>query len=287
MYSVLRIVALVALALGFLFLTGCQNRNSIGYLTGSGIVLDSSVTQNQRSLIEQDLLNLKEVYISSTPKNELEIIGVENFYGEDLLNWLLERVKYVAGETFDYGNQAFIIDDHGYNPQIFEQSKLVMVMSNIGAGLYRYGKINSLLIGINIAGQEFEIKSPRSGIIQIGEGLFDSVLVSGPNPSSLANSFLRLHVFFHEGRHSDGNGNNAAFPHESCPSWHDYSGYYACDNNLNGPYTIGAITLKNFVMACVGCSNTEIQTMKAIQADSEYRILPGSTYKDPRPERIN
>lgn len=287
MYSILRIAILLALGLTFLFLIGCQKRTSSGFETQYGMMLDVSVPQEQRILINQDLSNLKNIYIDSIDKKDLETVGLNSFYGEDLFSWLNKRVKYIAGENFDYGNQAFIVDSHNYNPQVFEQNKVVTVMSNIGAGLYRYGKNNSMLIGINIAGQEFEIKSPRTGIIQVGEGLFNIIQIKNSDPSSLANSFLRLHVFFHEGRHSDGNGNNAAFPHETCPSWHDYFGYYACDGSTNGPYAIGAAMLKGLQKACIGCSNSEIQTLKAFQADSEYRILPGSQYKDPRPERID
>ncbi|NBP13527.1 hypothetical protein EBU95_03895 [bacterium] len=286
MYSILRILALIAVSLVFLFSIGCQKLSSSGFQSQFGVFLDSSVTELQKELIEKDLVNIRNVNVNSVNDQDLEILGLNSFNGGELSGWLKSRVKYIAGESFDYQEQAFIIDDHGYLPEVFEQQNVVTVMSNVGGGLYRYGKFNSVLIGINIAGHEFQIKSPRSGIIKIGEGLFSVIQITQSAPDSLANSFLRLHVFFHEGRHSDGNGNNAAFPHESCPSWHDYYGYYACDQSLNGPYTVGALILKNLQKACIGCSNAEIQTMKAIQADSEYRVLPGSALKDARPEKI-
>jgi hypothetical protein len=44
--------------------------------------------------------------------------------------------------------------------------------------------------------------------------------------------------------------------------------------------------LRNLQRACVGCSNSEIQTFKAFQADAESRLLPNSVYSDIRPEQI-
>jgi hypothetical protein len=157
---------------------------------------------------------------------------------------------------------------------------------NIGSALYRYGKNNSEVLTLDVGGQTIYVRSPRVGVIQIGEGLFSSWSVRGTSSDTLANSLIRLSVLFHEARHSDGNGDNVTFPHAMCPDWHDYAGNYSCDSSSNGPYVVDSIMLKNLRSACVGCSNTEIQTFKAFQADAESRLLPGSTFKDVRPEQI-
>jgi hypothetical protein len=272
------------------FLSACQKNTNSGVITGSGIILDSSVTEQQSELIKKDLDILLLANFNSFEQNDLSYFNIENFNNITLLSWLTNRVKYIVGENYNYQERAYIHKVLNYKPEIFtdmiKKTDFVTVMSNLGSGLYLWGKQNSFLIGIEVAGKEFLIKSPRAGIIQIGEGLFTVYKAYNSDIDSVANSFLRLSVFFHEARHSDGNGENAAFGHKICPEWHDYYGYYACDKNLNGPYTIGAIMLKNAQKSCTECTNSEVQTLKLFQADSEYRILPDSKIEDYRPERI-
>lgn len=276
------------------FSTGCQKNSTRGFATKVGIILDGSVPENERDLIDLDVSTLSELNLSIS-NYDLQVIGVGSFSGPELVNWLTTRVNFIVGESYDYGENANILGSQTYRPQVFsknlledllEQNSLTTIMVNLGGALYRYGKQNSRLLSLDVGGQRVYIKSPRVGVIQIGEGLFSAWSVKSSARDSLANSLIRLSVFFHEGRHSDGNGENVTFPHAMCPDWHDYGGNYSCDNSTNGPYVVDSVMLKNLQGACEDCSNTEIQTFKAFQADAESRMLSGATWKDIRPEQI-
>lgn len=286
---------LIVFSLAALSLLGCQKNPTRGFSTKVGIVLDGSVPEDQRDLIDLDLSNLSRLNLSAS-STDLQVLGVRSFSGSDLLSWYRTRVSFMVGESFDYAEQASIVGSLSYRPQLFsttqlgnellDQNSLTTIMVNIGSALYRYGKLNSEILTLDVGGQTIYIKSPRVGVIQIAEGLFTSWSVRGTDRDTLANSLIRLSVYFHEARHSDGNGDNVTFPHAKCPDWHDYAGNYSCDSAANGPYVVDSIMLRNLRTACAGCSNAELQTFKAFQADAESRLLPNSTNKDIRPEQI-
>ena len=102
---------------------------------------------------------------------------------------------------------------------------------------------------------------------------------------SLGNSLLRLSVLFHEARHSDGNGQYAAFPHATCASG-DYQGLAACEENLNGPYAVQAILLRYFYSGCTNCTDTEKQGLLLALSDFQSRLQPDAVYHDSRPEGV-
>ena len=252
--------------------------------------------EEQRELIDADLARLSSLSLNSVNSTDLQVISLSSFQGPELVDWLITRTRFIVGEDFDYEEQANIVGTQTYRPQVLsasinnhflEQNSLTTIMVNIGGALYRYGKQNSRVLTLDVGGQRVYIKSPRVGVVQIGEGLFTAWSVKSSALNSVANSLIRLSVFFHESRHSDGNGDNVTFPHALCPSWHDYSGNYSCDKSYNGPYMVDAAMLRNLRNACTGCSNTEIQTFKAFQADAESRLLESqATWKDIRPEQI-
>lgn len=287
---------LLIIIVATLGLMGCQKNNSRGFSTLIGVVQDGSVPQDQRDLIDADLKNLSELNLGNIPAQDLQIVGVGSFQGPELVNWFKTRVRYIVGESFDYENAASIVGNLFYRPQVFSRvtpteeiltsNSLTTIMVNLGAALYRYGKQNSEILTLDVGGQTIYVKSPRVGVIQIGEGLFSAWSVRNAPKDSRANSLIRLSVFFHEARHSDGNGDNVTFPHAMCPDWHDYGGNYSCDSHLNGPYVVDSIMLRNLRSACTDCSNTDIQTFKAFQADAESRLLPNSVYGDIRAEQI-
>lgn len=276
---------------------GCQKKlNSRGFSTKLGVTLDSSVPQEERDLIDLDLANLYSLNLNAVEAGDLQVIGVGSFSGPEMASWFRTRVNFIVGETFDYNESYDVAGNQYYRPQIyastqsvdelFEQNSLITIMVNLGAALYRFGKEQNQILTLDVGGKQIYLKSPRVGVIQIGEGLFTAWAVRGTPRDTLANSLIRLSVFFHEGRHSDGNGSNVTFPHAKCPTGHDYAGNFSCDNSTNGPYAVDSVMLKNLKNACVGCSKTEINTFKAFQADAESRRLPGSTFKDIRAEFI-
>lgn len=162
-----------------------------------------------------------------------------------------------------------------------EEDGVITVMSNIGAALYTLGKDNKVVVGLNI-GPTFRDKqilpalSPRVGVIQIGKGLFHKNLTITPDaPENLANTINRLGTFFHEARHSDGNGKSLVFGHAICPKeLKEYAGFAACDRNKNGPYSVGVVTILELTKNCKDrCSKRETQILAMIALDSASRIV--------------
>lgn len=164
------------------------------------------------------------------------------------------------------------------NVPVDADGKVYTVMSNIGSAVYYAGKLKGMLIGLKIPGGDtLPMSSPRSGVIMVGEGLFMPLLkkrgLEGDNVDTAAYAYFRLSTFFHEARHSDGHGKSLGFFHALCPKGHDYENINACDRNLNGPYKVGAITMKNFLVNCKDCSIKELEAMKLAFLDSENRII--------------
>ena len=202
--------------------------------------------------------------------------------------WLRERSKMVVPETFEISQSTIEVLDTNYQfpsseiPE-FKVGKSVTpggtvktVMSNIGAGLYLASKQSGALLGINIPGiGKIAATSPRIGLFKIGEGQFMPLLrkSGGTDFESYANSLSRLAVFFHEARHSDGNGKSLGFLHAICPEDHNFAGYNACDENLNGPYTLGAAFLKSVVNDCTQCTDPEKEALRNVYMDSFARII--------------
>jgi hypothetical protein len=142
--------------------------------------------------------------------------------------------------------------------------------------MYLGGKMQNAVFALKIPGQgEVAITSPRAGIFQVGAGLFQPLLKKsgGTSIDGLANSLSRLSVYFHEARHSDGNGSSLLFAHAVCPEGSAYSGYNACDKNLNGPYTIGAEFTGATLHNCVSCSESEKEALRNRQADAFSRVV--------------
>lgn len=162
-----------------------------------------------------------------------------------------------------------------------DDSGVITVMSNIGAALYTLGKDNKVLAGLNTAinirdKEILPALSPRVGIIQIGRGLFHKNLTVSPDaPSNLANAINRLGTFFHEARHSDGNGKSLVFGHARCPKeLKEYAGFAACDRNKNGPYSVGVVTILEMTKNCKDrCSKRETQILAMIALDSASRVV--------------
>jgi len=226
-----------------------------------------------------------------------------------VFNLLVKRVIYVERKDVDFPNADII----PYSMDKDIQKNLVeiqdglnaeegfTVMSNIGSALYLGGKNERQVYGMKVSrgflhkSERVAVTSPRAGIIQIGEGLFAPELtVNKDNEGALANSIFRLGTFFHEARHSDGNGKSLGFMHTICPVGHDYEGQAACDENLNGPYTVGALMMAEMAKSCDDqtCSEKDMQTLKLLVLDSANRILPvthkgeKSTEWDARPESL-
>ena len=81
--------------------------------------------------------------------------------------------------------------------------------------------------------------------------------------------------------------------HMTCPKGHDYEGQPACDESLNGPYTVGALMMTEMAKACEeNCSEKDKSTLKMLVLDSANRIMAtthrdeAATDWDATPERV-
>jgi hypothetical protein len=271
-----------------LLLSACAGGNP------AGIQFDASVPSNQKGLMESDLRRLPTMQLGSGTAADLKTIGISDLSGPSLMAYLSARVRYVVGESFDYKNstQNSRVSDWRLNRQaaLVDPTQLAQaqtVMWNLGSFLYLGAKENKEQVQLALGFLRLWVQSPRIAVVQVGEGMFDANAIDGVPLDATSNSFLRLATFFHEGRHSDGSGANAAFPHAICPSG-DYKDLYACENNSNGPYAVQVTLMRYFYNACQtqGCSQTELTGLTLSIADHQQRILPTATFADPTPERL-
>jgi len=257
------------------------------------IFLSKNIDKHQRKTLSRDLDQLKSMrFGAAADPLTLKVMGLEDVNTSSLLDWLSDRVSVViedvdvdklnlkAKRFFNYPRNAEpTIEKPLVAPSTGGVSKGVTVMSNIGTGLYFAGKSSQQLFTLKVksgflSSKSFDIKSPRTGVIQIGEGLFlKKYLMNKENELAPANSLGRMAVFFHEARHSDGNGESLGFFHAVCPTDHDFAGVHACDRNLNGPYTVGAQIIKEFINNCDQCSVSEKEQMRLRYIDSLNRVL--------------
>lgn len=260
-------------------------------LADVNIKLSSKIKKSQKKAIKSDLSVLEKFSFSKEGSDDfLKVFDLKSLTSSALEEWLDQRVSWVIPQT-DFKKLKLI--DAGFvvypnknelpeieTPTVKPTGKGVVVMSNIGTAIYYIGKQSSKRMGVKISRGLFKSKeevmldSPRAGVIQIGEGLFmRRMQVNRQKDNSVANSLGRLQTFFHEARHSDGHGKNLGFFHAVCPKGHDYAGLNACDRNINGPYTVGASLMKEFIRNCDDCTTTEKETMKIIWLDSLNRVI--------------
>lgn len=257
----------------------------------SGIKFDSSVPDNQKQLLIGDLQTIDSLTFSDVTQDDLNKIGLASLSADSLTQFLLARVKYIVGEGYDSSKQKIVVSNNFYyyptkwasTDAFFD--RVVTVMSNTGGAVYLSGKENNTLYSLKVDGDEVLVNSPRVGVIKIGAGLFSNSRSKSFPSDSLATRLIRLGTLFHESRHSDGNGSNAAFPHAQCTSG-DFSGHYACEANLNGPYNLEAMLLNHFYRSCYGCSESELSAIQVSAADAASRLQYGARFKDPQPEYV-
>jgi hypothetical protein len=281
------------------------------------IEMDAGVKEEQASTLRRDLEFLGRIQYQDNQADR-ETAGLMGIRGRlsaaSLSGWLDARVSTVLSEDLKIEESLLVsrVKPIYPEPGVFppretppapkpappapsreppsgssEDSRPKIVMSNLGAGLYMMGKQRNILLALKKGdGKIVPVVSPRTGLIQIGEGLFfKKFQVNQENVQAPANSISRLATLFHEARHSDGHGATLAFGHAYCPEGHAYAGYPACDKNLNGPYTIGAQILKTLAQGCGDCSVREKAILKAMEADARSRIL--RLYRDPKGNPVN
>ena len=267
---------------------------------------------------------------SQSTKDMIKLMEIPNSDAASMQTWLEDRVHFIVSEDFDSKKKAIYDDSKPIYPEnqilpykierssgssstnelfpqagneLFPQTdkspaKGQIVMSNMGLAFYLNGKIENRRVVVDLVDiGPVRIESPRTGLLQVGEGLFS--LYKRRITQNVLKGIFRVSTLFHEARHSDGHGATLGFLHAKCPTGHDFEGLYACDASTNGPYTVGALMEKNLLAAC-GDSCT-MQTKQIIQmlylddvsrnistyetADSPLGASPGTAW-DAAPEFI-
>lgn len=260
-----------------------------------GMKFHSTVEKSQIASLKNDLLYLYQTPVTATDWDFLKVAQLPVGDGPNMHNWLLNRVRYIYGEkfTFDEKNMIAIAgtfpntpipdfpspEEDSNGPKALpkeeepEVAKAVTVMSNMGSAFYVLGKMNQAFIGFKFDGENVFVKSPRTGVLQVGEGLFMPQFLFNKDVNHPANSISRMSTLFHEARHSDGNSKHTGFMHALCPKGHPMVGNYACEGSANGPYSIGALSQKHLLKNCKTCSTREKTALAAGVADSFGRVI--------------
>ncbi len=244
-----------------------------------GVQFDSSVPGDQKGLMQSDLARMSNLSLPAASATDLYYLSLGDTSSQSISAWMQARMRYVVGENFDYDTLARKTTA-AIDPTQLGATQTVMM--NLGSYLYLDAKGSNQQYVLQTSSGNFPITTPRVAIVQIGEGLFDANSIPEVELNAYSNSLLRMATYVHEGRHGDGNGANAGFPHASCTSG-NYQGKYACENNVNGPYAIQTIFLRLASQTCTDCNANEISGLELSVADYASRQI-GYQLPDPTPE---
>lgn len=257
----------------------------------SGFKFTADVPPHQQVMLAEDFASLPAMKLPQDPET-LAMLELKEVSGTSLLGWLQERVQYIVGESFQVGesvqgsfadftyenaNEMPVLEKAVSNPT--SQPPKYVVAVNIGSGIYLAGKMQDTLFEAQLPGLEksVEIRSPRTGIVQIGAGLFQPLLSrygwKGEDINTEISRYVRLGALFHEARHSDGQGKSLSFPHAVCPEGHDYAGRVVCDRSLNGAYAVGGLVERDLLQQCQNCTVAEKEAFRLYTMDSFNRII--------------
>lgn len=306
MKSVVKGLVLLGILAGGLAFSGCSKKEIIERI---GYKFDSGVDAKLIDVIASDIESMPAAFKGSddvvADSSIQHLFKIREGTGGEalarqLLDWLDTRVTYIIPDLsggdlqsriqmitpgYSYPNREMPVVEKP--TRSLEDAGAKTLMSNMGGAIYIAGKMASSILGFQVGPTHFPVLSPRIGIVAIGEGLTSPKLLPNPsNPKALANTLSRMTVYFHEARHSDGNGKSLSFAHAVCPSG-DYRGLNGCDRNLNGPYRIGAEIGRLLLAACKSCTPRDRMVLKALVQDSFSRIIfTGTTGWDETPEEI-
>ena len=258
-----------------------------------GITFHSTVEPKQIETLKTDLRYIYQNPVSKIDNEFQAATKMSAVDGKNMHNWLLNRVRYIVGESYELKEENIAISitralffkfPNTPMPEGFEMLSRLneeeddggvkTVMTNIGGALYLAGKKAKIPLGLKFDGDNVFLTSPRIGVLQVGEGLFlKRFLINKENELAPSNSISRLGTLFHEARHSDGNGKSTGFLHKVCPEGHPYAGHAACEISGNGPYTIGGLAQRQMLQNCSECSEAELTTLAVKVLDSFDRVI--------------
>lgn len=227
------------------------------------IELEQSMPENQKRFLSSDFRFLERLDLKVNATLELlRLFSHSEIRTHDLTEWLDERVKVILPETWDSGET---IAESASVPNLISE--------NTGLALFLSRKTNETAGNVQLNGNAYPLLSPRSGLIRVGTAFFSPERSPSLDPDSTANSVSRLAAIFHEGRHSDGNGESLGFPHIACPDGHPLAERKACDGSQNGAYAVDAEVTRLFLAQCIRCTTSEKDVLRAQIADAYSRVI--------------
>lgn len=166
--------------------------------------------------------------------------------------------------------------------------------ANIGMELWFQGALDGVTPIVTVGEKQIDLNSPRTGIMEIGDGYQSSVTISSGQVIPLPVEY-RVAILMHEARHSDCTGGvtqaqlqiardassakdfsdhykvrSCGHMHVLCPEGHELAGLAACDDEPWGAYTVGAIFDREAAAQLTGVNQ---RIMEAMAADSLSRVL--------------
>ncbi|WPU64759.1 hypothetical protein [Peredibacter starrii] len=259
-----------------------------------GVTFHSSVEQKQIDILKNDLRYVYQNPVLKVDNDFLAATKMQAVDGKNMHNWLLNRVRYIVGQSYELKEENIEISirralffkfpetpmPEGFellsrvNDEGEDDGGVKTVMTNIGGALYLVGKKAKVPFGLKLDNETVYVTSARTGVLQVGEGLFlKRFMINKDNEKASSNSISRLGTLFHEARHSDGNGKSTGFLHKVCPDGHPYGGYAACEIVGNGSYTIGGLAERQLLQNCTDCSQTELSGLAVKVLDSFDRVI--------------
>lgn len=234
--------------------------------------------------MESDLKYLERVPGTLSSPFLAKIMRHREFGAGHLLAWLDGRMKIITGAAFRLNITAAgggTHDEEGVVQTDVMDSRSQILLTNFGGPIYAAGKRRSLFYQVDVPGVgNVLVDSPRVGLVRVTDKLFESVLARSTSTDNSLHAIFRLHNYFHEARHSDGNGESLTMPHVQCPEGHAYAGRYACDEPVNGAYRVGSEVLTALASKCTDCSQEEKDILGLFKLDEISRILNFTANKE-------
>lgn len=249
------------------------------------VTFDNSVPTEQNNLIAEDIRRFNRLQNMLFEPADHELFGLSAsdlpLTAAEIGPWLQKGMAYIIGEKYDKESIKPPLTISLNDPITAPFSAIGM--ANFGTGLFLKGEKAGKTYSFTVNSKTVNADHPLVGVFMIGSGLFSDFSIGDYADDAVENSLVRMGVYVHERKHGDGNGDHTGFPHEECPSDHDYGGSAACDAASNGPYKVSAAFTAMTSKSCGECNDEAFQYLQLLHDDFAGRILPSASFKDPTP----
>jgi hypothetical protein len=264
-----------------------------------------------KALVQADLSAMRDG-ASTLPTQDVrkyrlfsQMFGGES--GRNVRAYVDERIRYYFDESDLDGadlsprprNTKYSENPNSRGPAMMlrDESEAVTAASNLGAGLFLQGAVDSNVITLVVPriGQNIRIDSTRAGIMLFGPGYTQTARTEDGRTLELPTEY-RQATLVHEARHSDCTGGvrqadlnvarnsrnvlefvnnypamNCGHLHTMCPAWHEFKNLPACDRHFWGAYSVGYV----FAAAKQNPSSTSVRDLllRYMENDSASRLL--------------